>query len=187
MSDSTELERRYRRLLLWYPRAFRLEKEQEILSVLMAGAADGQRRPSGGEVIDLIVNGISMRLRTGPVPQRTIFWTVRLMYGCTIVRLVDIPLPGAGRAAHRNLLDVGISWGVLALLAWAYSRGYKFPRLIFALWGPIEFLVSLYSGPSGLAWSRSFALAQFMVLLVQSAVVALIITRQSAAHQHTPE
>jgi hypothetical protein len=45
MSASKTLERRYRRLLAFYPRAFRREHEQEILSVLLAGAAEGQRRP----------------------------------------------------------------------------------------------------------------------------------------------
>jgi hypothetical protein len=38
MSDSARLERGYRRLLACYPRAFRPEHEQEILSVLMASA-----------------------------------------------------------------------------------------------------------------------------------------------------
>jgi hypothetical protein len=43
VSDSTQLERRYLRLLAFYPKAFRREHEQEMLSVLIAGAADGQR------------------------------------------------------------------------------------------------------------------------------------------------
>jgi hypothetical protein len=39
------LERRYRRLLAWYPTWFRLQNEEEILAVLLACAQDGQRRP----------------------------------------------------------------------------------------------------------------------------------------------
>jgi hypothetical protein len=39
MTDSAHLERRYRRLLAFYPKAFRREHEQEIVSVLMAGTA----------------------------------------------------------------------------------------------------------------------------------------------------
>jgi hypothetical protein len=54
MSDSVDLERRYRRLLAGYPRAFRREHEQEILSVLMAGADEGQQRPRLGEAANLI-------------------------------------------------------------------------------------------------------------------------------------
>jgi hypothetical protein len=38
MTESTGLERRYRRLLAWYPRPFRREQEEEVLAVLMAGA-----------------------------------------------------------------------------------------------------------------------------------------------------
>ena len=48
MSDSADLERRYRQLLACYPRAFRREHEQEILAVLMAGADEGQQRPRAG-------------------------------------------------------------------------------------------------------------------------------------------
>jgi len=42
MNQSARLERRYRRLLAWYPRAFRRENEDEILAVLLACAQDGQ-------------------------------------------------------------------------------------------------------------------------------------------------
>jgi hypothetical protein len=63
MSNSTDLERRYRRLLALYPRAFRQEREEEVVSVLMAGAKDGQQRPRLGETADLVSNGIGMRLR----------------------------------------------------------------------------------------------------------------------------
>jgi hypothetical protein len=62
MSDSADLERRYRRLLACYPRAFRREHEQEILAVLMAGADDGQQRPRLGEAANLIKHALWMRL-----------------------------------------------------------------------------------------------------------------------------
>ncbi len=62
MSDATQLEGRYRRLLAFYPQAFRREREQEMLSVLIAGAAEGQRRPSLDEAIDLLRSAIFMRL-----------------------------------------------------------------------------------------------------------------------------
>jgi hypothetical protein len=43
MTRAQALERRYRRLLALYPRRFREEREQEILTVLMEGAAAGER------------------------------------------------------------------------------------------------------------------------------------------------
>jgi hypothetical protein len=63
MTDAADLERRYRRLLACYPAAFRREHEQEILSVLMAGAAEGQRRPRLAEFADLVMAALSLRLR----------------------------------------------------------------------------------------------------------------------------
>jgi hypothetical protein len=62
VSDSTQLERRYRRLLAFYPKAYRRGHEQEMLAVLIAGAAERQRRPSLEEAIDLVSNAILMRL-----------------------------------------------------------------------------------------------------------------------------
>jgi hypothetical protein len=62
MSDSADLERRYRRLLACYPRAFRLEHEQEMLAVLMAGADEGQQRPRLGESANLMKHALWMRL-----------------------------------------------------------------------------------------------------------------------------
>jgi hypothetical protein len=63
MSGPDRLERRYRRLLAFYPRSFREGHEEEILAVLLAGAAEGRRRPHPAEVVDLLRRGISMRLR----------------------------------------------------------------------------------------------------------------------------
>jgi hypothetical protein len=63
MKDDGDLERRYRRLLAFYPAAFRREHEQEILTVLMAGAAEGQRWPRLGEAADLLRSAIYMRLQ----------------------------------------------------------------------------------------------------------------------------
>ena len=62
MSESA-LERRYRRLLAWYPAAFRHVQEDEMLAVLMAGARPGQRRPGLLESADLIRTALVMRAR----------------------------------------------------------------------------------------------------------------------------
>jgi Flp pilus assembly protein TadB len=63
MSHQDRLERHYRRLLAFYPRGFREGHEEEVLAVLLAGAAEGQSRPHPAEVVDLVRGGISMRLR----------------------------------------------------------------------------------------------------------------------------
>jgi len=63
MNESQDLERRYRRLLSLYPKAFRLAREQEVLTVLMDGARPDQRWPRPGEVTNLAGHGVSRRAR----------------------------------------------------------------------------------------------------------------------------
>ena len=62
MTDQEHLERACRRLLAWYPRAFRDEHGPEILAVLLAAARDGQRRPGLAGSADLIRGGLWLRL-----------------------------------------------------------------------------------------------------------------------------
>lgn len=60
-----QLEQRYRRLLRLYPREFRVRRTEEMLGVLMANAGKGQRRPTRGDVSDVVRGSLVMRLR-GP-------------------------------------------------------------------------------------------------------------------------
>ncbi len=68
MTGSGTLERRYRCLLALYPKKFRREREDEMVSVLLAGARDGQRWPRPGEAADLLRHAMPSRLRQGPPP-----------------------------------------------------------------------------------------------------------------------
>jgi hypothetical protein len=89
MTDRARLDRAYRRLLAWYPRAFRREYGPEIVAVLMAGARGGQHRPGLAESADLIRSGLRMRLRPGmPRPARTVRAAIRLMYAGAAVSTV---------------------------------------------------------------------------------------------------
>jgi hypothetical protein len=56
------LERRYRRLLAWYPAAYRAANAEGMLGVALARSAPGQRWPEPGEAVNLIVSGIGERL-----------------------------------------------------------------------------------------------------------------------------
>ena len=94
MSNSTQLERRYGRLLAFYPKEFRREHEQEMLSVLIAGAADGQRRPSLDEALDLVSNASLMRLsqmftrlfvRSYEHRHRRLLWGFRIVWGLVLL------------------------------------------------------------------------------------------------------
>jgi hypothetical protein len=66
MTDRAKLERGYRRLLAWYPRAFRREYGPEIVAVLMACARDGQRRPGLADSADLVRSGLRMARANAP-------------------------------------------------------------------------------------------------------------------------
>jgi hypothetical protein len=63
MSHAPALEHRYRRLLACYPAEHRRTYAEEMIGVLLASAADGQRRPSLRESIDLIAGAAKVRLR----------------------------------------------------------------------------------------------------------------------------
>jgi len=58
----TELEMRYRRLLVWYPTNYRHEYGEEIVGVLMDGARPGQRFPRLAEAVDLVWSAVVRRL-----------------------------------------------------------------------------------------------------------------------------
>jgi hypothetical protein len=114
MSDHPDLERRFRRLLLCYPGAFRREHEQEMLSVLMAGAEEGQRWPRPAEVADLLTSATAMRLRTRlrtswawEYRHWRVIVPVRIVSGAWLVALTAI-LYGYGRGGW---------WGVLLVPA----------------------------------------------------------------------
>jgi hypothetical protein len=85
MTKSSRLERRYRSLLALYPKAFRREHEEEILSVLMAAAPEGQERPRIAESADLIRSAILMRVRQMKVPTTWEYRHARLMLPVRIV------------------------------------------------------------------------------------------------------
>jgi hypothetical protein len=59
------LERRYRRLLAWYPAEYRGIYGEEMLGVLMAAAAArGGGRPGVADTLNLVGSGLRARLRT---------------------------------------------------------------------------------------------------------------------------
>ncbi|MFT7837682.1 hypothetical protein Q5530_16205 [Saccharothrix sp. BKS2] len=59
---TTGLERRYRRLLAWYPRDHRERNGEEMLAVLLAGAG-GRTRPGPRESADLLRGAARLHLR----------------------------------------------------------------------------------------------------------------------------
>ena len=67
MSDPrAALERRYRRLLAWYPAAHRRVHGEEMIGVLLACAGSDRRRPGLADTVDIALGGLRIRLK----PQR---------------------------------------------------------------------------------------------------------------------
>lgn len=154
MTNDTHLERRYRRLLACYPRAFRREHEDEMVVVLMAGARNGRRRPGLADSVDLIRNGTWMRVRPWERrPAPTVIWALWLMVLAAALELVALATVVGTRASiraaiiarfphftaaqwqaqvHAHILPVEIGAPIAAVvwlaLAWANGRGYRWAR-----------------------------------------------------------
>jgi hypothetical protein len=65
VSGPDGLERRYQRLLAWYPADHRQAHGEEMLAVLLAATPPGRRRPSIADTLDLIKGGLQTRTRSG--------------------------------------------------------------------------------------------------------------------------
>jgi hypothetical protein len=214
MSDSTDLERGYHRLLAWYPRPFRRDHEQEMLAVLMASARQGQRRPGPAAAADLIRSGLWMRLRPGPArPPRMVFTAVRLMYVGAVVELAAlitiVATPGDIRSAilARNPGYTGAQWhavlrahivpdeiaapiaiGLWLLLAWANGRGYGWARVVFAAFfmlSTVGLLAALGQGAA--VYATADLIAGVALWFVELAVLLLLVNKQSGPYyRHQP-
>ncbi|MER6949556.1 hypothetical protein ABT294_36640 [Nonomuraea sp. NPDC000554] len=120
----TTLERRYRRLLLAYPRTYRATHGDELLDVLLESAGPGQSVPAAREALGLIFGGARARivhLATGST------WADGLHLGITAVSAANLAvlLPYATTLPWWTLLSAlallavlrGRLWAALALTA----------------------------------------------------------------------
>lgn len=67
------LERRYRRLLLCYPRTYRRARADEIVSTLLELAPPGRTRPTWREAVNLLRHGLRVRLGR-PASRSVVVW-----------------------------------------------------------------------------------------------------------------
>jgi hypothetical protein len=204
MNRIASLERGYRRLLAFYPRAFRRENEEEILAVLLATAGRDQRRPGLAISADLIRSGLLMRLRpTVPHSARTVRAGVTLMYLAALAELAAVitivvtsaavlayvhrAAPSYTHAAALSLTEDEIA-GPIAIvlmlwLAWAAGRRQGWARVVFFILFGLETLGILAALAEGapVAAPADFA-GGVLVWLLQLAAVVLIFTPQSAPY-----
>jgi hypothetical protein len=152
MSDTSALERSYRRILACYPRSFRADSEDEILSVLLATAEEGQTRVGLAEAWDLVRGGIRMRVWPAAPRPRTVRAAVTLMVAgaaAELAAMITVAVTaGAVRAAvaaqypsavHATMVHqvvelavAPVAIGMWLWLAWANGRGEDWARMISA-------------------------------------------------------
>jgi len=151
MSESAELERAYRRLVAYYPRSFRRENEEEILTVLLATGREGQRRPGFGESADLIKGALRMRMGLSRAP-RTVLNAVRLMYLGAVAEvgvLVTLVLTeGSIRAAVMHRVP-GLTAAQLGSLNSVFIAETVILPFVIALW-----LWMAWTNGKGNDWAR---------------------------------
>jgi hypothetical protein len=157
MSEPGRLERRYRRLLACYPRAYRRENEEEIVAVLLACARNGQQRPGLAVSADLIKGAMRMRLRPAARTPRTVQTAVRLICAGVAAQLayliINVATAGSVGSAYarryppwdaavvhhavsvqlvKDDASAAIAIVVWLLLAWGLARGRNLARFGFA-------------------------------------------------------
>jgi hypothetical protein len=200
MTDSSQLERRYRRLLACYPRAFRRESEDEMLAVLLATTHEGQRRVGLAGSADLIVGALRMHFGLSRAP-RPVRDAVRHMYlGAVLTLAVAVTVlvtlgsvrsgfvhdPAAGQWHTFMLtqivpLEAGapIGAGMWLWLAWANGRGYHWARSAFVVFfGLLTIVLPIGwgegSGEVALTYTWPDLIAATVLWLVGLAAVVLI-------------
>ncbi|MDA8319554.1 MAG: hypothetical protein M0030_07075 [Actinomycetota bacterium] len=212
MNDLTgqdDLERRFRRLLAWYPREFRREHGEEMLAVLLAGAADGQRRPGLAASADLIGNALLMWLRPSvPSSARAVRAAVGLMYAGAVLEvaaLVTMVLttdsvgaavvrrePAQWQSVHAQLVATEIAAALVVAawvwLAWGNGHGRGWARaafLIFFALTTVNVMGSL--ARDGATYAPADLTAGAVLWLVALAAAVLIVTPQaSRCYQRQP-
>jgi len=203
MSEQARLERRYRRLLACYPRAFRRENEEEILAVLLACAQQGQQRPGFAASADLMKGAMRAWLRPAPGQPRNVRMAIRLLCAGvpaqlaflitvvatagTVRSAVARGYPGPVAAQHAvnvNLVidDVGVSVGIVVwlVLTWALVRGRARARVSMAgLFVSMTLSMLVAVGQGSAVYAPADLIAGAVVWLIALAACVLLFTRTS--------
>jgi hypothetical protein len=206
MTDSTDLERRYSRLLAWYPMAFRREHEAEMLGVLLASARDGQQRVGLADAADLIRGALTIRLRVPAGAPRTVAAAVRLMYAGAAVSLAgwistlvtessvkSAMLRSAPARWHLMLVHITTVEAVVPVtvvgwlwLAWANGRGHDRARIALVPYFGVATLSLLWMlGIGAVLYAPADLISLAVLWLVQLCAIVLIFNSRSG-HYYRP-
>jgi hypothetical protein len=178
MNDSPALERRYRRLLVWFPAEHRREYAEEMISVLLASTPEGRRRPRLADAFDLMTGGLRARLSRRGAGLSDAHWPDALAV-CSVALSVTL-LAALAVSYLWNLLPALDFYGVsdfylpalaLALpplIALRYRRTAAVVALVAAAWFWFLLLGSLPGWIDGLEASYCVALLVQVIALAGS-------------------
>ena len=157
MNGEGALERRFRRLLAWYPAEHRRTYAEEMIGVLLASAPSGRERPSPADALDLIRGGLQARLRRLGTWFADPSWPDALAVGSVALPVIVLT------SLAVNYLQGVVTWYELAglsdfylpalaialppLLALRYRPAAAIAALVAAGW--FTFPLVKYSGLSG--------------------------------------
>jgi hypothetical protein len=198
------LERGYRRVLAWYPKAFRRESEEEVLAVLLATAHEGQRRVGLAECADLLGGALRMHLGLSRSP-RPVRNAVRLMCAGAVLTLAVLATVVVTLGSLRSdfiqnftaaqwhtvmftqivpvLASAPIGAGVWLWLAWANGRGYDWARPAFmALFGLLTMGLLLGLGEGTLLYAPADLIAATALWMVGLAAIVLIFRKTASPY-----
>jgi hypothetical protein len=208
MTNSAELERRYFRLLAWYPAAFRREHGAEMLGVLMDGARDGQQRVGLADAVDLVRGALTMRLRVPSDTPRTVVGAIRLMYVGAAVSLAGwiSTLVTEGSVRSAMVRAVPARWPLMLVhiitveavvpltvvgwlwLAWANGHGHHGARIALVPYFGVATLSLVWMlGVGSASYSPADLISLAVLWLVQLSALVLVFNKRSAHHYRPAE
>ena len=176
MNDSPALERRYRRLLVWFPAEHRREYAEEMINVLLASTPEGRRRPRLADAFDLMTGGLRARLGqrgAGPGDARwpdalavcTVALPVTLLAALAVNYLWYL-LPAFGFSGVSDFYLPALALAAPPLLALRYRRTAAVVALAVAAWFWFLLLGSLT------VWIDGLEASYCVALLVQAIALA---------------
>lgn len=188
-----KLESRYQRLLRLLPAAYRERRAEEMLGMMLDGAADGQRWPRPAEVTS--VAALSVRLRTGApggseraltlgeVMQRSalVGLTIQVLYFASILSESAVAYVNAPGAVVNS---IELLWGALVLgesalpaaalvcLLRGRSRLGRVLALLCTVLMCVDIILTLMIDVQG----PLYFMGEFVVAMVGPAIVTLLST-----------
>lgn len=169
MSGVPVLERRYRRLLTWFPAEHRRVYGEEMIGVLLASAPAGQSRPGRAEILDLVGGGLRARLRRVRTGEGNPAWRDALA-----VFSVVAPVVLLGWLTASYLAGIALAAGQLSFPRYQETASRTSFALLTALIAAGVAVVALAAGPALARRRQAWAVAMITVIAAAAGVLGLV-------------